>query len=129
MQSVEEEVTSLAQRTRFSGIVRVDRGDTTEYAQAFGLADRAHEIANTIDTRFALASGAKGLTALTVVSLVQDGTLDRSTTARTVLGGDLPMIDERGPESYDLAFKMIAGLDRFHLAQAERYMWEPHSHE
>ena len=27
---------------------------------------------------------------------------------------------ERGPESYDLAFKMIAGHDRFHLAQAER---------
>lgn len=27
---------------------------------------------------------------------------------------------ERGPESYDLAFRMIAGHDRFHLAQAER---------
>ncbi len=27
---------------------------------------------------------------------------------------------ERGPESYDLAFKMIAGHDRFHLAQAQR---------
>ena len=30
------------------------------------------------------------------------------------------MHDERGPESYDLAFRMIAGHDRFHLAQAER---------
>jgi hypothetical protein len=27
---------------------------------------------------------------------------------------------ERGPESYDLAFRMLAGHDRFHLAQAER---------
>jgi hypothetical protein len=27
---------------------------------------------------------------------------------------------ERGPESYDLAFRMIAGHDRFHLAQADR---------
>ncbi len=27
---------------------------------------------------------------------------------------------ERGPESYDLAFRMIAGHDRFHLAQARR---------
>src|SRR4029077_4111429 len=26
---------------------------------------------------------------------------------------------ERGPESYDLSFRMIAGHDRFHLAQAE----------
>jgi hypothetical protein len=27
---------------------------------------------------------------------------------------------ERGPESYDLTFRMLAGHDRFHLAQAER---------
>ena len=27
---------------------------------------------------------------------------------------------ERGPESYDLAFRMIAGHDRFHMAQADR---------
>jgi hypothetical protein len=27
---------------------------------------------------------------------------------------------ERGPESYDLAFRMIAGHDRFHMAQAGR---------
>jgi len=27
---------------------------------------------------------------------------------------------ERGPESYDLSFRLIAGHDRFHLAQARR---------
>ncbi|HEY6680438.1 MAG TPA: DinB family protein [Actinomycetota bacterium] len=27
---------------------------------------------------------------------------------------------ERGPESFDLTFRLIAGHDRFHLAQAER---------
>jgi hypothetical protein len=27
---------------------------------------------------------------------------------------------ERGPESYELSYRMIAGHDRFHLAQAER---------
>lgn len=27
---------------------------------------------------------------------------------------------ERGPESFDLSYRMIAGHDRFHLAQAER---------
>jgi hypothetical protein len=30
------------------------------------------------------------------------------------------MHDERGPESYDLAFRMIAGHDRLHIAQARR---------
>ena len=42
----------------------------------------------------AIASGAKGLTALAVVSLVEDGTLDLTTTARSVLGNDLPLIDD-----------------------------------
>lgn len=28
--------------------------------------------------------------------------------------------DERGPESYDLSFRLIAGHDRFHLEQARR---------
>ena len=27
---------------------------------------------------------------------------------------------ERGPESYELTFRLIAGHDRFHLAQAGR---------
>jgi hypothetical protein len=30
------------------------------------------------------------------------------------------MHTERGPESYDLTFRLIAGHDRFHLAQARR---------
>jgi hypothetical protein len=29
---------------------------------------------------------------------------------------------ERGPESYDLSFRLIAGHDRFHLAQARRVL-------
>ncbi|MBA2253645.1 MAG: hypothetical protein H0W07_00845, partial [Chloroflexi bacterium] len=28
--------------------------------------------------------------------------------------------DERGPESYELTFRLIAGHDRFHIAQARR---------
>ena len=84
MPTIEEAVDAVADRTGFSGVIRVDRGATTELVRAFGLADRAHGIANTIDTRFALASGAKGFTALTVMSLIEDGTLERSTTARSV---------------------------------------------
>ena len=36
----------------------------------------------------------KGLTALAVVSLIEDGTIAFSTTARSVLGADLPLIDD-----------------------------------
>ena len=39
-------------------------------------------IANTSDTQFAIASGTKGLTALAVVSLIEDGTLELATPAR-----------------------------------------------
>ena len=36
----------------------------------------------------------KSLTALAVVSLIEDGLLELSTTARSVLGSDLPLIDD-----------------------------------
>jgi CubicO group peptidase (beta-lactamase class C family) len=42
-----------------------------------------------------MASGSKGFTALTVVSLVADGVITHDTTARSVLGADLPLIDDR----------------------------------
>jgi CubicO group peptidase (beta-lactamase class C family) len=92
MQALEDAVDVLADRTRFSGVVRVDRSGSIELAKPYGLADRGHEIRNTIDTRFAIASGTKGLTALAVVSLIEDGSLDLVTTARSLLGGDLPLI-------------------------------------
>ena len=92
MQPLENALDTLADRTRFSGVVRVDRSGSIELAKAYGLADRGHQIPNTIDTQFGLASGTKGLTALAVVSLIQDGSLDLTTTARSLLGGDLPLI-------------------------------------
>jgi CubicO group peptidase (beta-lactamase class C family) len=92
MRALEDEVDALADRTRFSGVVRVDRSGGIELAKAYGLADRGHQSRNTIDTQFAIASGTKGLTALTVVSLIEDGSLDLATTARSVLSGDLPLI-------------------------------------
>ena len=94
MRELEREVDALAESAGFSGVVRVDRGGTTILARAYGLADRAHGVPNTLDTQFAVASGAKGLTALTVVSLVEEGSLELSTRARSVLGGDLPLIGD-----------------------------------
>jgi CubicO group peptidase (beta-lactamase class C family) len=85
-------VDSIAHANGFSGVVRVDRGDDVELASAYGFAHRGYEISNTVDTQFAIASGTKGLTALAVVSLIEDGSLDLSTTARSVLGQDLPLI-------------------------------------
>jgi CubicO group peptidase (beta-lactamase class C family) len=94
MQPIGRTVDAIAAASGFSGVVRVDRGDEVELATAFGLAHRGYEIPNTVDTRFAIASGTKGLTAVAVASLIEDGSLDLSTTARSALGEDLPLIGD-----------------------------------
>ena len=94
MSDLEDSVDRIAAETGFSGVVRVDWGDELQLAKAYGLAHRGFEIANTIDTRFGIASGTKGLTALTVMSLIEEGKLTLTTTARSVLGRDLPLIDD-----------------------------------
>ena len=87
-----ESVDRVAAETSFSGVIRVDRDGTVVLANAYGFAHRGHSIANTIDTQFGIASGLKALTALAVVSLIEDGLLELGTTARSVLGADLPLI-------------------------------------
>jgi CubicO group peptidase (beta-lactamase class C family) len=89
-----DELDAIASETTFSGVVRVEDGDGLELTRAYGLAHRGYGIQNAPDTRFGLASGAKGLTALAVVSLIEDGTLDLDTTARSLLGPDLPLIGD-----------------------------------
>jgi CubicO group peptidase (beta-lactamase class C family) len=68
----------------FSGVVRV-RGESW----AFGYADRAHEIPNTVDTQFGIASGAKPFT-----RFVAEAVLSPDLRARELLGDDLPHIDD-----------------------------------
>jgi CubicO group peptidase (beta-lactamase class C family) len=94
MTDLEESVDHVATATGFSGVVRVDRGGRVELARAYGQAHRGIPLPNTVDTRFGVASCTKGLTGLTVASLIEEGRLDLSTTARSVLGSDLPLIDD-----------------------------------
>ena len=86
------DVDRIAAESDFAGVVRVDRAGTTELSAAYGLADRRHGIAMTPDSQVGIASGSKGMTALAVMSLVEDGTLSLGTTARSLLGTDLPLI-------------------------------------
>jgi CubicO group peptidase (beta-lactamase class C family) len=94
MDDLEPQLDALASESGFSGVVRVDRSDRVELAKAYGLANRADELPNELGTRFAIASGTKGLTALAVMALVEDGTLALGTTARSFLGDDLPLIGD-----------------------------------
>src|SRR6266540_3011038 len=94
MNRLEDSVDQIASETGFSGVVRVDRDGAVQLAKAYGRAHRGHDVANAIDTRFGIASGTKGLTALTVVSLIEEGRLAPTTTARSLLGDDLPLIGD-----------------------------------
>jgi CubicO group peptidase (beta-lactamase class C family) len=93
MPQLETDLDSIAAETAFSGVVHVDSAGI-QVAKAYGFAHRGHEIPNANDTQFAVASGSKCLTALVVVSLVEEGLLELTTTARSILGADLPLIGD-----------------------------------
>jgi CubicO group peptidase (beta-lactamase class C family) len=90
-----ELVDAIAADVGLSGVVRVDLDGTLAVQRAYGLAHRGLDVPTTVDTQFAIASGSKGLTALAVMTLVERGVLGLDTTARSLLGADLPLIDDR----------------------------------
>ncbi len=94
MGDLEASVDALAEDGAFAGVVRVDRRGRTELAKAYGDAHRALGVPNTLYTQFGIASGTKALTALTIVSLIEDGVLELATTARSVLGEHLPLVGD-----------------------------------
>jgi CubicO group peptidase (beta-lactamase class C family) len=123
-------VRAVVDETRFSGVVRVDRDGTTG-EWAFGLADRRHDVANTPGTRFGIASGTKGFTALTVMALVESGALDLDTPARRLLGNDLPLVDDRVTVEHLLAHRSGIGdyLDEEQLDDINEYVLPAPVHE
>jgi CubicO group peptidase (beta-lactamase class C family) len=109
MSALARDLGRIAAETGFSGVVRVDGPEGIEVVRAYGLADRAHAIPNEPDTQFGIASGTKGLTALVVMRLVEEGALTLSTPARSVLGADLPLVDERVTVEHLLAHRSGIG--------------------
>jgi CubicO group peptidase (beta-lactamase class C family) len=102
-------VDTVITQSRLSGVVRVDRGAQIVLERAAGWAHRAYAIPMTSQTRLAMASGSKGLTAVTVLSLASDGTLPLATRARELLGADLPLVDDRVTVEHLLAHRSGIG--------------------
>ena len=73
-------ITRIAIANNFSGVISVAplTGGASVDA-AFGLADRANRIPNTIETRFAMASGCKGFTAAAIWLLIEAGRIGLET--------------------------------------------------
>jgi CubicO group peptidase (beta-lactamase class C family) len=100
---------ALAVDTQFPGVVRVDMDREPVFQRAYGKAHRGFDVPNTIDTRFGVASAAKGFTALVVMRLIGDGALALTTTARALLGSDLPLIDDAVTVEHLLAHRSGIG--------------------
>jgi CubicO group peptidase (beta-lactamase class C family) len=131
MPSLEDAVDDAAERTGFSGVVRLDHAGEIEVSKAYGFADRAHMVPNTVETLFATASGTKGLTALAVMSLVERGTFELGTTARSLLGTDLPLIADDVTIEHLLAHRSGIGdyLDEDALDDIRDYVMPVPVHE
>lgn len=131
MQSLQEAVDATAERTGFHGVAHVDRSGETVLCRAYGFADRAHRIPNTAETEFAVASGSKGFTALAVMSLVERGNLELGTTARSLLGQDLPLIADDVTVEHLLAHRSGIGdyLDEGAGGDVTDYVMSVPAHE
>lgn len=119
-----ELVDRIAAAEGLSGVVRVDLGGRPVVQRAYGLAYRGLAVSTRVDMQYAIASGTKGLTALTVMSLVETGALALDTTARSVLGADLPLVDDRVTVEHLLAHRSGIGdyLDEDELADSNDYV-------
>jgi CubicO group peptidase (beta-lactamase class C family) len=109
MEGLAAGVDEVAGRSRFSGVVRVDFDGTEAFAKAYGLARRDLGVPNTVDTQFGTASGTKGFTALAVAHLIETGRLELGTTARSLLGDDLPLISDAVTVEHLLAHRSGIG--------------------
>lgn len=73
-------VASLARADRFAGAVAVVHDGRVVMTRSYGMADRAHRLPNTADTRFELASVGKMFTGVTIAKLVEEGRLSYDDT-------------------------------------------------
>jgi CubicO group peptidase (beta-lactamase class C family) len=126
-----ELVDGIAADVGLSGLIRVDLDGSLAVQRAYGLAHRGLGVPTTVDTQFAIASGSKGLTALAVMNLVERGELSLHTTARSVLGADLPLIDDRVTVEQLLAHRSGIGdyLDEDQLVDNNDYVLAVPVHE
>ena len=124
MDSLGTALDRAAEQTRFSGVVRVDHAGGIAAMSAYGLADRAHGIAMTPSHQLGTASVTKGFTALTILSIVADGGLDLSTPVRSVLGSDLPLVDDEVTVEHLLSHRSGIGdyFDEASITSSDDYI-------
>jgi CubicO group peptidase (beta-lactamase class C family) len=85
VKEIERHVAKAAADDRFSGVAVVAKGDRVIFSNAYGLADKANNIPNKLDTKFNLGSMNKMFTSIAIAQLVQAGKLTYDSTLDKVL--------------------------------------------
>lgn len=83
--AADEYLSRLAAKDEFSGVVILARRGEPFFRRAYGLADRELSVANTLDTKFNVASIGKLLTNAALSRLIREGRLSLDDTIRKVL--------------------------------------------
>jgi CubicO group peptidase (beta-lactamase class C family) len=109
VEDLASDVDRLARERGLHGVVAIQGFEGGDIVRAYGLAHRALGVPNRVDTQFGIASGAKGFTALAVMSLVEQGALQLTTRARSLLGADLPLVDDEVTIEHLLAHRSGIG--------------------
>jgi len=92
---IEEIVDKWNEDGDFSGVVTVSGKDGTLCQRAFGYRNKAEELPNNPDTAFAIASGTKLFTALSICKLIDDGLLALDDLICDVIIHDLKIINNK----------------------------------
>jgi len=85
IKEIERHVAKASADDRFSGVVLVAKGDRVIFHKAYGLADKATNTPNKLDTKFNLGSMNKMFTSVAIAQLVQAGKLTYDTTLARIL--------------------------------------------
>ena len=74
--ALDSKAAELASQDKFSGAVLVARRDAIALEKAYGSADRAKQVSNTVETQFRIGSMNKMFTATAILQLVGEGKVD-----------------------------------------------------
>ncbi len=105
--------------TEFSGVISISEHGETIFEQASGYANRSDLIKNQIHTRFGIASGTKGFTALAIGNLIQEGRLSFESKAVECVSCLLPNVSEEVTVKQLLTH--TSGIDDYYDEEAEEF--------
>ena len=119
---------SMAAADKFAGAVLVAKDGSPIFGQAYGFADREHQIPNTLQTRFGMASMDKMFTAVAILQLVKAGKLKLDDPVETYLK-DYPNRELASKVTIRQLLSHTGGTGDFFGPEFDSHRLELHTHE